>query len=63
MEGATHFIEVYKSGHNENLQQTSATVLFRLYDYLKQTEELETLTTIAIFKIKLKPQPHGQLHS
>jgi len=61
MEGATHFIEVFAS-----LDETVLDDLFTIDNLslnLSNTEKIEGLTTIAIFKIKLKPQPHGQLHS
>ena len=55
---ATHFIEVWSDGRLTNQQEDLERLLHinDLHDHLFSTKELDGLYTIAIFKIRMKPQ-------
>lgn len=55
MEGATHFIEVYKVGIHEDLSICPCLDIEHINECLQDTKDTNYLKTIAVFKIKLKP--------
>jgi hypothetical protein len=56
MQGATHFIEIYKGRFTNYIMSGYPMPISEMSEALKRTRESENLETVAVWKIKKKMQ-------